>query len=249
MKGKVALITGGSAGIGKATAKLFAERGARVVVSDIDVEKGEETVKEIKNSGGEAVFVKCDVSKKSEVENLIKQVIDEYGKLNYAFNNAGIEGENAVTAECSEENWDRTININLKGVWLCMKYEIPEMLKEEQSAIVNCSSVAGLVGFAGLPAYTASKHGMAGLTKAAALEYATEGIRINAISPGIIQTAMIDRVTEGDPETLEQYKQLEPVGRLGKSEEVAAAAIWLCSEEASFVTGNVMPVDGGYVAR
>ena len=244
---KVALITGGSFGIGKATALAFAKKGAKVVLADWV--ENQETLDLIKKSGGEAIFVKCDVSNGKEVKALIQKTITSFGRLDYAFNNAGIEGNSAPVHECSEENWDKTIGINLKGIWLCMKYEIPEMLKHGKGVIINCSSVAGLVGFQGLPAYVASKHGVIGLTKTAALECATLGIRVNAICPGVIQTPMIDRLTGKKKESIEQFTALEPMGRFGLADEIANTVIWLCSEEASFVTGVAMPVDGGFVAQ
>lgn len=246
---RVVLVTGGSSGIGRATALAFAERGARVVIADVVVDGGEETVRMIKQAGGEAVFVKTDVSQATEVEALINKTIQTYGRLDYAVNNAGIEGENAPTADCSEENWDRTIDINLKGVWLCMKYEIPEMLRQGSGAIVNMASVAGLVGTAGLPAYGASKHGVVGLTKSAALEYAASGLRINAVCPAVIRTPMIDRVVEAQPELAGSLAGMHPLGRIGEPAEVAGAVVWLCSDEASFVTGHSLVVDGGMVAR
>ena len=246
-KNKVALVTGGSFGIGRATALAFARKGAKVVIADW--EENQETMDLIENLGGDAIFVKCDVSKKAEVKALIKKTINTFGRLDFAFNNAGIEGTSATVQECSEENWDKTIGVNLKGIWLCMKYEIPEMLKTGKGAIVNCASVAGLVGFQGLPAYVASKHGVIGLTKTAALEYAKLGIRVNVVCPGVIQTPMIDRLTGKKKETIEQYIDLDPVGRFGEPEEIANAAVWLCLDEASFVTGLAMPVDGGFVAQ
>jgi len=251
LEGKIALVTGGGSGIGRATALTFSREGARVVVADIVVEGGEETVRMIKeaDADADAVFVKTDVSKAAEVEALINKVVETYGRLDCAFNNAGIEGEQAPLADSPEENWDRVININLKGVWLCMKYEIPQMLKQGGGAIVNTSSVAGLVGFQGIAPYVASKHGVLGLTKTAALEYATTGIRVNAVCPGVIQTPMIDRFTGGNPEAAAQFAALEPVGRLGTPEEIGEAVVWLCSEAASFVTGHPMVVDGGFVAQ
>jgi len=249
LDGKIALVTGGGSGIGRATALIFAREGAKVVVADIVVDGGEETVKMIKVAGGDALFVKVDVSKAADVEAMVHQTVEMYGRLDCAFNNAGIEGEQAPIVENSEENWDRVININLKGVWLCMKYEIPQMLKQGGGAIVNTSSVAGLVGFQGITPYVASKHGVAGLTKTVALEYATSGIRVNAVCPGVIRTPMIDRFTGGDAEAEAQFTSLEPVGRMGTPEEIGEAVVWLCSEAASFVTGHPMVVDGGFFAQ
>ncbi len=246
-KDKVALVTGGSSGIGRATALAFAKNGAKVVIADWI--ENQETIDLIENLGGEAIFVKSDVSKSDDVKTLIEKTISTFGRLDFAFNNAGIEGTSAQTQDCSEENWDKTISINLKGIWLCMKYEIPEMLKIGKGAIVNCSSVAGLIGFQGLPAYVASKHGVIGLTKTAALENAKLGIRVNVVCPGVIQTPMIDRLTGQKKETIEQFIDLEPVGRFGLPEEIANTVLWLCSNEASFVTGIAMPVDGGFVAQ
>lgn len=248
-KNKVAIVTGAAAGIGRATALAFAEEGAQVVVSDVTEDKGNETVSLISQQGGGAIFIKCDVSKEDEVQNLINRTIEKYGKLDYAFNNAGIEGEQGFTADCSTENWDRVLNINLKGIYLCMKYEIPQMLKNGGGAIVNCSSVAGLVGFPGLPAYVASKHGVVGLTKNAALEYSKQNIRVNAVNPGAIKTAMIDRIA-GTQEALDTLvNTYEPLGRIGQPEEIANAVIWLCSDKASFVTGYPFAIDGGFVAQ
>jgi len=180
---------------------------------------------------------------------MVATTIKSFGRLDYAFNNAGIEGVTAITHECTEENWEKTIGINLKGVWLCMKYEIQEMLKQGKGAIVNNASIAGLGGFPGSPAYVASKHGVLGLTRTAALEYAKSGIRVNAVCPGVIQTPMIDRFTGADQETVKQFESMEPIGRMGQPEEVAEAAIWLCADAASFVTGNAMTVDGGLGAQ
>jgi NAD(P)-dependent dehydrogenase (short-subunit alcohol dehydrogenase family) len=244
---KVALITGGSFGIGRATALAFASRGAKVVVADY-IEDAV-TVEQIKANGGDAIFIKCDVSVSADVKNMIDKTIAKYGRLDYAFNNAGIEGQMGNTVDCTEENWDRTLNINLKGIWLCMKYEIPQMLLSGKGAIVNCSSVAGLIGFPGLPAYVSSKHAVAGLTKTTALEYAKSGIRVNAVSPGVIKTAMIDRLSGGTKEGEEQFTGFEPVGRMGQPEEIAEAVCFLCSDAASFMTGVIMPIDGGFVAQ
>lgn len=249
LEGKVALVTGAGAGIGRASALAFAAAGARAMVSDVVVDGGEETVGQIQAAGGEATFVRADVSRKDEVEALVRETLETYGRLDCAHNNAGIEGELAATADCAEANWDRTIAINLKGVWLCMRSEIPQMLQQGGGAIVNTSSVAGLVGFPTLPAYVATKHGVVGLTRTAALEYAEQGIRVNAVCPGVIQTAMIDRIVDGDAEAEAQFTALEPVGRMGSPAEVAQAVVWLCSDAASFVTGVAMPVDGGFVAQ
>jgi NAD(P)-dependent dehydrogenase (short-subunit alcohol dehydrogenase family) len=247
--GKVALVTGGSSGIGRATAQIFAREGAKVVVADVLVEGGEETVRLIKAAGGEAIFVKTDVSQPADVEALVKRAVETYGRLDCAFNNAGIEGVIQPTADYSEAHWDRVIAINLKGVWLCMKSELQQMLKQGGGAIVNTASVAGLVGGAGASAYVASKHGVNGLTKTAALEYAKAGIRVNAVCPGAIRTPMLERAFAGNPQLMESMAAMEPVGRMAAPEEVAEAVVWLCSDAASFVTGLPMAVDGGWVAQ
>jgi len=246
-KNKVVIVTGGSSGIGKATALLFAKKGAKIVIADC--EEDNEILHLIVGTGAEAIFIQCDVSKDTDVKAMVEKTIDVFGRLDYAFNNAGIEGTSAPIQDCTEENWDKTIGVNLKGIWLCMKYEIPEMLKQGKGAIVNCSSVAGLVGFQGLPAYVASKHGIIGLTKTAALECAKLGIRVNAVCPGVIQTPMIDRLTGKNQDAIEQFTGLEPVGRFGQPEEIANAVVWMCSDEAAFVTGDAMAVDGGFVAQ
>ena len=247
--GKVALVTGGGSGIGRASSQAFAREGAKVVVSDVVAEAGQETVQLIKDAGGEASFVAADVSQAAEVAALIKKCVDLYGRLDCAHNNAGIEGPGASTVEYSEEGWDRVIAINLTGVWLCMKYEIPAMLNTGGGAIVNTSSVAGLLGFRGGSAYVASKHGVVGLTKTAALEYAKSGVRVNAVCPGAIDTPMMGRITGHKPQRAERMAASEPVGRMGRPEEIAEAVIWLCSDAASFVTGHAMSVDGGIVAQ
>ncbi len=250
LKGKVALVTGGSSGIGRATALAFAREGARVAVADYVVEGGERTVKEITAGGGEAIFINADVSKTAQVEAMVNKVVQAWGRLDCAHNNAGIEGRAASLVECSEENFDRTIAINLKGVWLCMKYEIMQMLKQGGGAIVNTASVAGLVGFRNLSAYNASKGGVVMLTKTAALEYAQKGIRVNAVCPGVIRTPMVARLIDSSPAYNERdLEQGEPVGRMGKPEEIAEAVVWLCSDGASFVTGLPMAVDGGWIAQ
>lgn len=243
---KVAMVTGGSFGIGRATAMAFAKRGASVVIADW-VENNE-TLKEIRDTGASVTFVKCDISSDNDVSKLIDQTIKSYGRLDFAVNNAGIEGSNGTTHECTEDNWDKTIGVNLTGVWLCMKHEIAVMLQQKKGAIVNTASIAGLIGFPGLPAYVASKHAVVGLTKTAALEYAKLGIRVNAVCPGVIKTPMVDRTTGKDKTVEKVYIDMEPVGRMGQPEEVAEAIIWLCSDASSFVTGHAMAVDGGWIA-
>lgn len=245
---KVALVTGASSGIGRATALAFAREGARVAVADVQVEGGEETVALVRREGGEAFFVRADVSRNEDVEAMVRKVIQTWDRLDFANNNAGIEGTQALTADCTEEAFDRIIAINLKGVWLCMRHEIPLMLKRGGGSIVNTSSVAGLVGFAGLSAYCASKGGVVQLTRAAALEYAKSGIRVNVICPGVIRTPMVDRLLAADPKAEAAFAAMEPIGRFGKPEEIADAAVWLCSSRASFVVGHALVVDGGIVA-
>lgn len=247
-EGKVAVVTGGCYGIGRATAVAFAERGAKVIIADWLEDIEQITLKQIKAVGGQGIFINCDVSKSDDVRMRMEKAIATYGSLDYAFNNAGIEGATAYTHDCPDENWDKTINVNLKGIWLCMKHEIAYMLKQGKGAIVNCASVAGLIGFPGLPAYVASKHGVIGLTKTAALENARQNIRINAVCPGVIHTDMIDRITGKDKEVEKQFISMEPIGRMGEPKEVAEAVMWLCSDAASFVTGHSMPVDGGWMA-
>lgn len=246
-KNKTAIVTGGSFGIGRAAAVAFAARGAKVVIADW-VEDNE-TLHIIKSAGGDAIFIKCDVSSDDSVKMMVDKTIAQFGRLDYAFNNAGVEGLSAPTHECTNENWEKTISVNLKGVWLCMKYEIPYMMKQGKGAIVNNASIAGLVAFPGIPAYVASKHGIIGLTKNAAIEYAKSGIRANVVCPGVIKTPMIDRFTGKNKEVEKQFESMEPIGRLGLPEEVAEAVIWLCSDASSFVTGHSMAVDGGWVAQ
>jgi NAD(P)-dependent dehydrogenase (short-subunit alcohol dehydrogenase family) len=249
--GKVALVTGGGSGIGRAAALAFAKEGAKVVVADLSVQGGEDTVRLIREGRGDALFVKCDVSNSSEVEAMIQRTEEVFAGLDYAFNNAGIGGQLTSLPNYEEAIWDKVIGINLKGVWLCMKYEVPEMLKRGGGAIVNTSSVAGLVGHPD-PAYTASKHGVAGLTKTVALEYAKTGIRVNAICPGGVDTPLLDRLFDLMPAGADARKALldmHPVGRFAAPEEIAATVMFLCSDAASFMTGSVISVDGGWTAQ
>lgn len=245
---KVVLITGASAGIGRAAALSFGHQGAKVVVSDIDVERGRAVVQEIVANDGTAVFIKADVAKESEVQHLVEETIESFGKLHFAFNNAGIEGQPAPTTDCTTENWVRTIAINLTGTWLCMKYQLPHILDAGGGAIINMASIAGLKGIANMPAYTASKHGVVGLTKTAALEYAKKNVRINVVCPAAIDTEMIQRFSGGDPEALAGMHAMQPIGRMGTPQEVADAVLFLCSDEARFLTGVVLPIDGGTMA-
>lgn len=249
MNGKTAIVTGAASGIGRATARLFASRGANVIVSDVDQAGGEETVQLINDAGGTAQLVMCDISMPADVETLIDTTIKSFGRLDYACNNAGIEGEQASTVDCTIDNWRRVIDINLMGTWLCMKHEIPRFLEAGGGAIVNVSSIAGLIGFGGLPAYVASKHGMNGLTKTAALEYAQQNIRINAVCPGAIRTPMIDRITHEEQQQEDDLIARHPMGRMGQPKEIAELIVWLCSDAASFVTGQMIAADGGYVAQ
>jgi NAD(P)-dependent dehydrogenase (short-subunit alcohol dehydrogenase family) len=248
-EGKVALVTGGASGIGRATALAFARAGAKVVVADIAVEAGRETLRMIEETGGDAVFVRTDVSQADEVEALIEQALEAYGRVDCAVNNAGVIGEMAPTAKCTEENFDQVIGTNLRGTWLCMKHEIAHMLERGGGVIVNMSSVSGIRGLPDFPAYAASKAGILQLTRTATLEYAKWGIRINAICPGTIDTPMVAGVVAARPELEQEFLALHPMGRIGKPEEVAEAALWLCSDAASFVTGHALAVDGGYLAH
>jgi NAD(P)-dependent dehydrogenase (short-subunit alcohol dehydrogenase family) len=247
---KVALVTGGGSGIGKAAALEFAKKGAKIALADINVEGGEQTAHQLVEAGGEAIFIKADISKSEEVRSLIKKVVSVYGSLDCAVNNAGVEGKRASLAACTEEDWERVIDINLKGVWLCMKYEIPYMREQGGGSIVNMASIAGLrSGLQRFSTYTASKHGVVGLTKAAAVEYAKAGIRINAICPGFIQTPMIEGNSQQNAQLEKVVKEVVPAGRFGTPEEIAEAVIWLSSTAASFVNGHALVVDGGFMAQ
>ena len=249
-EGKVALVTGGGSGIGRATALAFAREGAQVMIGNRNVERGEETVAMIRGAGGTASFQRTDVVVASEVEALIDRAVETCGRLDVAFNNAGIEGDVKPTLiDHTETNFDIVMDINVKGVWLSMKYEIPQMLKTGGGAIVNCSSVAGVIGFPGIGIYSASKHAVIGLTKAAALEFSAQGIRVNSVNPAVIDTEMVDRLADGMNVKKDDLTTFHPIGRLGRVEEVAEAVLWLCSDKASFVTEHSMMVDGGFTAR
>jgi NAD(P)-dependent dehydrogenase (short-subunit alcohol dehydrogenase family) len=250
LQGKVALVTGASTGIGKASALAFAREGATVVVSDINVDGGEETARLIGDSGGRAFFFEADVSKEDHVEALVSRTVEAYGRLDCAFNNAGIAGAIGIFShEYPDDIWEHVMAVNLKGVWLCMKHEIPQMLKQGGGAIVNTASIWGLVGAPGASAYVASKHGVVGLTRAAALEYAPHGIRINAVNPGTIRTPILDPFIAAIPDFESLMTARHPIGRIGMPEEVAEAVTWLCSDAASFVIGQNLPVDGGYTTQ
>ena len=248
--GKVALVTGGGSGIGRATALAFAREGAQVVIGNRNVQRGEETVSMIRDAGGTASFQRTDVLVAADIEALVDHAVTTYRRLDVAFNNAGIEGEVQPTlVDQTEASYDAVMDINVKGVWLSMKYEIPRMLERGGGAIVNCSSVAGLIGFPGIGIYIASKHAVIGLTKTAALEFSAQGIRVNAVNPAVIDTEMVDRLAVGMNMKKDDLTPLHPIGRLGRVEEVAEAVLWLCSGKASFVTGHSLIVDGGFTAR
>jgi NAD(P)-dependent dehydrogenase (short-subunit alcohol dehydrogenase family) len=249
LQGKVVLVTGGGSGIGRATALRVAQEGAKVMIADYVPDGAERTVKAIKDAGGTASCVAADVSIAQQVEMMVNKTVETYGRIDGAYNNAGIEGRMADTVEASEENFDRTIAINLKGVWLCMKYEIPQMLKQGGGSIVNTASVAGLVAFVNMSAYVASKHGVIGLTKTAALEYAQKNIRVNCVNPGVINTPMVARLVDSGGMNENELTRGEPVGRMGKPEEIGEGVIWLLSDASSFVTGHSLVIDGGWVAQ
>jgi NAD(P)-dependent dehydrogenase (short-subunit alcohol dehydrogenase family) len=249
LQNKVILVTGGGSGIGRATSLLLAKQGAKVMIADYAPESAERTVKAIKESGGDASCMAADISIATQVETLIKQTVATYGRLDGAFNNAGIEGKMSDTVDYPEDVFDRIMAINLKGVWLCMKYEIPQMLKTGGGAIVNTASGAGLVGVPMLSAYNASKHGVVGLTKTAALEFAQKNIRVNCVCPGLINTPMVARMIDSGGMNEQEFLAAEPVRRMGRPEEIGEGVVWLLSDAASFVTGHSMSIDGGYVAQ
>jgi NAD(P)-dependent dehydrogenase (short-subunit alcohol dehydrogenase family) len=248
--GKVVFVTGAANGIGRATALAFAREGASVVAADVADDPNQETVGMIEAQGGRAVAVQCDVTRVEDVKAALAKTVEAFGRLNFAFNNAGIEpSKPAPTAEYEDEEWNRIIDINLRGVFLCMKHEIPLILKQGGGAIVNTSSGAGIIGIKSSPAYTAAKHGVIGLTRSSALDYAAHNIRINAVCPGYIDTPMMDRFTGGTPEGRAKVITEEPIGRMGKPEEIAAAVVWLCSDAAAFVIGHAMVLDGGQTVQ
>jgi NAD(P)-dependent dehydrogenase (short-subunit alcohol dehydrogenase family) len=249
-EGKVALVTGGTAGIGRATAVSFGREGAKVAVVGRREAEGRETSRLIEKAGGEGFFVRADVSREADARAMVEAVISRYGRLDAVFNNAGVEGSAAPLHEQTEASFDLVMGVNVKGTWLSMKYEIPALLMSGGGAVVNNSSIGGLVGMAGMAFYSASKHAIVGLTKSAALEYARQGLRVNAVAPGGVQTDMLDRVT-GGPNSAYRAKMaaIHPIGRIADPEEIAAAVLWLCSDAASFVVGHVLTVDGGFTTR
>ena len=248
LQGKVGIVTGGTSGIGRDAAVLFAKAGAKVVVAGRREAEGNETMRMVHAAGGDGLFVKTDVSQAADVHALVQKTVERFGRLDIAFNNAGVEGKWASVAEQSEEDWDQTIDINLKGIWLCLKYEIQQMLKQGGGgAIVNMASIAGLIGASGAATYCASKHGVMGLTKSAALENARTGIRINVVCPAVVETPMGDRIW-GEPAANKFIKGLHPIGRFGMPMEIAEAVVWMCSDRASFMTGQSLVLDGGFLA-
>ena len=248
LDGRVALVTGGSSGIGRATALAFAKAGARVAIGDVDVPGGEETVRLVGEAGGKAMFIRTDVSKWTEVEALVNGTVERFDRLDCAFNNAGVDNLHYQVGELPEEEWDRVIGINLKGTMFCLRHEIPRMLSLGGGAIVNASSVVGLIGSPESAAYISSKHGITGLTKSAALDYARRGIRVNAVCPGVIRTPIVEAYLKERPYAEAQLARQQPMGRMGHPDEVAGAVVWLCSDAASFITGQTLAIDGGWTA-
>jgi NAD(P)-dependent dehydrogenase (short-subunit alcohol dehydrogenase family) len=246
---KVSIITGGSSGIGRATAVALAKEGVKVAVAARHAKEGEETVRLVKEAGIEGIFIKTDVANEDDVRSLVDKTVKTYGRLDYAFNNAGTEETMTSLVDQTSDVFDQIMTVNVKGVWLCMKYEIPQMIRTEGGAIVNMSSVAGVMGFPQMPIYVASKHAVLGLTKSAALEYAKSGIRINAVAPGGVETDMLERLGEDKNQILETLKSMHPIGRIGDPEEIANAVVWLLSDKASFVLGHTLLLDGGVVSR
>ena len=243
--GKVAFITGAGSGIGRATAQAFAARGAAVAIADVSADNSRDVADEIVRTGGQSLGLTCDVTVSSDVQTALRQTIEAFGRLDFAFNNAGIEQPPTPLADITEDQWQRVLDIDLRGVFLCMKYEIPLILAAGGGTIINTSSGAGVKGFLGGGAYGAAKHGVIGLTRCAALDYAPANVRINAICPGIIETPMMDRFSGGTPEGRERVIGQEPVGRMGRPEEIASAVMWLCSDNAAFTVGHALVVDGG----
>jgi len=246
---QVALVTGAGSGLGLATAKAFAEAGASVVLADTNEDAVFSAVEELSAKGHKALAIQCDVADDGQVEAMVERAVAGFGRLDAAYNNAGVQNVIAEAADATREDFDRVMSINLRGVWSCMKFELRQMLKQESGAIVNCSSIGGLVGGAKRGTYQASKHGVLGLTKSAALDYAAKGIRINAVCPGIIHTPMLDKMMATQADALNAMLADVPIGRLGRPEEIASAVLWLCSSAASFVIGHALTVDGGYTIR
>jgi len=249
VENKIALVTGGGSGLGRATVQALAREGAKVLVADLNLESAHETVTMVAETGGEASAFAMDVTIAAQVEAMVQTTVERYGRLDCAFNNAGIPGKVGTSViDYEEEDWDRVIAVDLKGVWLGMKYELKQMLKQGRGVVVNTASIAGLVGLVGSSPYVASKHGVVGLTKTAALEFAQQNIRVNAVCPGVFRTPLVEKIIAELPEREELYLSAQPIGRMGRPEELAEAVVWLCSDAASFVTGHAFPVDGGYVA-
>ena len=249
VENKIALVTGGGSGLGRATVQALAREGAKVLVADLNLESAHETVTMVAETGGEASAFAMDVTVATQVEAMVQMTVERYGRLDCAFNNAGIPGKVGTSViDYEEEDWDRVIAVDLKGVWLGMKYELKQMLKQGSGVVVNTASIAGLVGLVGSSPYVASKHGVVGLTKTAALEFAQQNIRVNAVCPGVFRTPLVEKIIAELPEREELYLSAQPIGRMGRPEELAEAVVWLCSDAASFVTGHAFPVDGGYVA-